>query len=101
MITPVLPHPAENTSEKVTTGLGSHPEEAVADPVPAGDVSPPHSTEVFAGQVISSVCPPIIGLKLIQKSNNIPSSKRRMSSTNKVHGPEMDSPPNVLENVPP
>jgi hypothetical protein len=50
-IVPVLPQPAVNTSAWVMVGFPQL-SEPVAEPVPAGDVSPVHSTVALSGQLI-------------------------------------------------
>lgn len=47
----VFPHPAAELSENVIPAV-PQPSDPVAVPVEAGEVSPPHSTVVLAGQVI-------------------------------------------------
>ena len=48
-MTSVFPQPAAEESEKVIVTL-PQPSVPVAVPVLAGEVSPPHSTDTFAGQ---------------------------------------------------
>ena len=53
VITSVKPQPTTDVSAKVIIGVGSISSIAVAVPVPAGVVSPPHSTVTSVGQVIT------------------------------------------------